>query len=60
MSDAPAFRTVLRGYDPAEVDRRHGELSHALVQARQEAADRTIEASQLQQANARLRQELEE
>ena len=59
MSDAPAFRTVLRGYDPAEVDRRHGELSTALVQARQEAADRTIEASQLQQANARLRQDLD-
>ncbi|MDF2145648.1 hypothetical protein [Knoellia sp. p5-6-4] len=58
MSQTPTFRTVLRGYDPAEVDKRHNELSSALVGARQEAADRTIEASQLQQANGRLREEL--
>lgn len=55
----PTFRTVLRGYDPSEVEQRHAELAKALVAARQEAADRTVEVTQLRQANARLSETVE-
>jgi cell division septum initiation protein DivIVA len=56
MTQTPSFRTVLRGYDPGDVDQRFSELSRALVAARQEAADRTVELTQLQQANTRLKE----
>jgi DivIVA domain-containing protein len=40
MSDnRAAFRLVMRGYDPAEVDRRLAELTHATVAAQQHASD---------------------
>ena len=46
MSDV-TFRTVLRGYDPAEVERTVGQLRQAADQARAEAADRTAELTRL-------------
>jgi hypothetical protein len=60
MTQTPSFRTVLRGYDPSEVEQRYAEISRALVAARQEAADRTVELTQLRQANTRLQESLAE
>src|SRR6476620_8444705 len=57
MSDTSSFRSVLRGYDPAQVDQWRAEHSGALDQARQEAAERTVEASELRAALARVQEE---
>lgn len=46
MSDV-TFRTVMRGYDPNEVERTVGQLRQAADQARAEAADRTVELTKL-------------
>lgn len=46
MSDV-TFRTVMRGYDPSEVERTVGQLQQAADQARAEAADRTVELTKL-------------
>ena len=46
MSDL-TFRTVMRGYDPSEVERTVGQLRQAADQARAEAADRTVEVTKL-------------
>ena len=54
MTQQQGFRTVLRGYDPSEVDRRIEDLRQALEQARTEAADRTVEVAQLQASPERL------
>ena len=48
MTQTPSF-TVPRGYDPSEVEQRYAEISKALVAARQEAADRTVELTQPRQ-----------
>jgi cell division septum initiation protein DivIVA len=48
MSDSrPAFRTVVRGYDPAEVDRRIAELTNATVAAQQHASELHAELESL-------------
>lgn len=57
MSDTTSFRSVLRGYDPAQVDQWRAENAGALEQARQEAAERTVEVSQLKAAMSRLQEE---
>ena len=57
MSDTSSFRSVLRGYDPAQVDQWRAEHAGALDQARQEAAERTVEVSELRAALARAQEE---
>jgi len=60
MTDSSAhFRSVLRGYDPAQVDQHVHELAQAATVAQQEAAERTIEVSKLEAAHAQLQGELE-
>ena len=60
MTDSNAhFRSVLRGYDPAQVDQHIHELGKATATARQEAAERTIEVTKLEAARGQLRNEVE-
>ncbi|HOF63209.1 MAG TPA: hypothetical protein PLL54_02805 [Dermatophilaceae bacterium] len=58
MTDAPAFRSVLRGYEPTQVDQVFQELRAAVDAARQEAAERTVEVSKLTSVHEELRQHL--
>ena len=58
MIQIPGFKTVLRGYDPTEVDRAIGDLAKARDQARTEAADSAIEATKLQATVAQLEEQL--
>jgi hypothetical protein len=53
------FRSVLRGYDPAQVDQQVHELAQAAKAARQEAAERTIQVSKLEAAQSQLTSEVE-
>jgi DivIVA domain-containing protein len=53
------FRSVLRGYDPAQVDQHVHDLARAAAAARQEAAERTIEVSKLEASHGQLRNEVE-
>jgi cell division septum initiation protein DivIVA len=57
MSETPSFRSVLRGYDPAQVDQWRGQHAQALEQARQEAAERTVEVTGLKSALARAQED---
>ena len=57
MSDTTSFRSVLRGYDPAQVDQWRAETASALEQARTEAAERTVEVSELRAALGRAQEE---
>jgi len=57
-SHAP-FRSVMRGYDPAQVDRRVRELEQAAATARQDLGERTLEISSLETAQSELRGEVE-
>ena len=50
----PAFRTVMRGYDPNEVERTLGDLRKALEAARAEAADGSVAATKLNSQVAQL------
>ena len=60
MTDSNAhFRSVLRGYDPAQVDQHVHQLGAATAAARQEAAERTIEVTKLETAAGQLRSEVE-
>jgi DivIVA domain-containing protein len=60
MTDSNAhFRSVLRGYDPAQVDQLVHELTQAAAAARQEAGERTIQVSKLEAAHGQLRTEVE-
>ncbi|MEO6510365.1 MAG: hypothetical protein ABIO16_05180 [Nocardioides sp.] len=55
MTETPQFRVVLRGYDPAQVDRRLQELAQQSEAARQQAAqlaDRVQQLEQQQQSGA--------
>ncbi|PFG18408.1 DivIVA domain-containing protein [Propionicimonas paludicola] len=58
MIQIPGFKTVLRGYDPTEVDRAIGDLAKARDQARSEAADSAIESTKLQATVAQLEEQL--
>jgi len=53
------FRSVLRGYDPAQVDQHVHELEQAAAAARQEAGERTIQVSKFEAAQGQLRNEIE-
>ncbi|GAB3081984.1 hypothetical protein [Pedococcus soli] len=57
MSDTTSFRSVLRGYDPAQVDQWRAEHAGALEQARREAAERTVEVSELRSTLAKVQEE---
>ena len=60
MTDPNAhFRSVLRGYDPAQVDQLVHELSQAAAAAQQEAGERTIQVSKLEAATGQLKSEIE-
>ena len=60
MTDPNAhFRSVLRGYDPAQVDQLVHELSQAATAAQQEAGERTIQVSKLEAATTQLKSEIE-
>ncbi len=58
MIQIPGFRTVLRGYDPTEVDRAIGDLCKARDQARAEAADAALSQNKSQAAIAQLEEQL--
>lgn len=58
MIQIPGFRTVLRGYDPTEVDRAIGDLCKARDQARAEAADAALSLNKAQAAIAQLEEQL--
>jgi DivIVA domain-containing protein len=53
------FRSVLRGYDPAQVDKHVHELAQAAKAAREEAAERTIQVSKLEASHVQLRKEVD-
>jgi DivIVA domain-containing protein len=53
------FRSVLRGYDPAEVDQHMKELAQASAAVWQEAAERAAQVSELKAANGRLKGEVQ-
>ncbi len=58
MIQIPGFRTVLRGYDPTEVDRAIGDLCKARDQARAEAADGSLALDKAQAAVSQLEEQL--
>jgi cell division septum initiation protein DivIVA len=58
MIQIPGFRTVLRGYDPTEVDRAIGDLCKARDQARAEAADGSLTLGKAQAAVSQLEEQL--
>lgn len=53
----PAFRTVMRGYEPSEVDRALGELRKALDQSRAEAGDDSVALTKLHSQVAQLEEQ---
>lgn len=60
MSDLPTFRSVLRGYDPAQVEHHVRELATAADTARQEAAAHSVALTKLESGYAALQGELAE
>jgi len=61
MSDSSLnFRSVLRGYDPAQVDHHLNELAQAAASLWREAAERTRRIDELEAANVQLRSEVED
>ena len=60
MSDyTVSFRSVLRGYDQAQVDHHMNELAQAAASAWQEATERTRQINDLKAANSQLKSEVE-
>ncbi len=59
MTESNQFRTVLRGYDPAQVDHTIAQLAAATEAARQEAAQHAVAVSKLESSHAELRGALE-
>ena len=53
------FRSVLRGYDTAQVDQHVNDLTQAAAAARREAGDLSIQVSKLEAAQRQLRSDLE-
>jgi cell division septum initiation protein DivIVA len=60
MTEHAQFRTVRRGFDPAEVNTTVAELTTALTTARRTAAERTVELTTAQKRASALARELEE
>ena len=58
MTDAPQFRTVLRGFDPEQVAATVKELQTSVGVARRAAAERTIELSRVTEAKVKVEAEL--
>ena len=59
MSDySVSFRSVLRGYDQAQVDQHMNELAQAAASSWQEATERTRHISELETTNRQLKSEL--
>src|SRR5689334_14612301 len=56
MSDTPQFRTVLRGYEPAEVDATFRDLREQLARAREAAGGVGEANSRAQQLADRVQQ----
>lgn len=54
----PAFRTVMRGYEPTEVDRALGDLRKAVEQARTDAANAGVAVTKLQSQVSQLEEQL--
>ena len=60
MSDSSVtFRSVLRGYDPAQVDHHMNELAQAAASVWRETAERTRQIDELEAANVQLKSEVE-
>jgi hypothetical protein len=60
MSDSSvSFRSVLRGYDPVQVDHHVNELAQSTAAVWQESAERTRQVNELTAENRQLRSELE-
>src|SRR5664280_2347826 len=60
MSDySVSFRSVLRGYDQAQVDQHMNELAQAAASAWQEATEHTRQINDLTAANSQLKSEAE-
>ncbi|MBC7559523.1 MAG: hypothetical protein H7270_09235 [Dermatophilaceae bacterium] len=60
MTDSNAhFRSVLRGYDPSQVDQHVHELAAAAQTARQEAAERTVQVRKLEASHVQLGKEVD-
>jgi len=53
------FRSVLRGYDTAQVDQHVRDLTQAAAAARREAGDLSIQVSKLEAAQLQLKSEVE-
>lgn len=56
QSSSEAFRTVMRGYDPAEVDQRLAELTAAAETAARQVAELTGRVEELTSCEAAARQ----
>lgn len=54
-----SFRSVLRGYDPTQVEHHMNELARAAASQWQEATERTRQIEELKAANGRLKSEAE-
>jgi hypothetical protein len=60
MSDSSvSFRSVLRGYDPVQVDHHVNELAQSTAAVWQESVERTRQVNELAAENRQLRSELE-
>jgi cell division septum initiation protein DivIVA len=60
MSDSSVnFRSVLRGYDPAQVDHHMSQLAQSAASVWQESADRSRRIDELKAANDQLQREVE-
>ena len=58
-TNIPEFRSVMRGFDPAQVNATLAELTAALEAVRREAADRTVDLTKAQSAHAELARVIE-
>ncbi len=53
----PGFRTVMRGYEPSEVDRAVAELRKLVEQARSQSADSLVAETKLHSQVAQLEEQ---
>jgi cell division septum initiation protein DivIVA len=60
MNDSSTFRTVLRGYEPAQVDKKIRELTEAAHSGRDEVEQLRRRVAELEQAVAQTRRRAEE
>ncbi|MDR1712353.1 MAG: DivIVA domain-containing protein [Propionibacteriaceae bacterium] len=60
MTDKPNFRTVMRGYDAAEVDAHIDAITKELEAAKAEANEHAAEVTRLQSSSNRLHQDVAE